>query len=138
MSTNDSPPLLHADEVPIDGPLVQSLIEDQFPHWSHLPLQRVTSTGTDNAIFRLGPNMGVRLPRIERAVQQVDKEFNWLPLLGPQLPMAVPTPVAKGHPGRGYPFPWLVYRWLDGEDLQHRPVPDSKRFGRDLAAFVTA
>jgi aminoglycoside phosphotransferase (APT) family kinase protein len=138
MSDNDSPPPLHADEVPVSGALVQSLIEDQFPHWSRLPLQRMTSTGTDNAIFRLGPEMGVRLPRIERAVQQVGKELEWLPRLGPLLPVAVPTPLAKGEPVRGYPFPWLVYRWLDGEDLQHRHVPDSKRFGQDLAAFVAA
>lgn len=138
MNDNDSQPSLHADEVPIDGPLVPSLVEVQFPHWSHLPLQRITSTGTDNAIYRLGPKMGVRLPRIEWAVQQVDKEFAWLPRLGPQLPMAVPTPLARGEPGPGYPFPWLVYRWLDGEDLQHRQVSDSRWFGQDLAVFVKA
>jgi aminoglycoside phosphotransferase (APT) family kinase protein len=138
MNDNDSPPSLHADEVPIDGPLVRSLVEAQFPQWSHLPLQRITSTGTDNAIYRLGPKMGVHLPRIEWAVQQVDKEFAWLPRLGPQLPMAVPTPLARGEPGPGYPFPWLVYRWLDGEDLQHRQVSDSRWFGQDLAVFVKA
>jgi aminoglycoside phosphotransferase (APT) family kinase protein len=138
MSETDSPPLLHADEVPIDGPLVESLIEEQFPPWSHLPLQRITSTGTDNAIFRLGSEMGVRLPRIERAVQQVDKELQWLPRLRPQLPMAVPTPLAKGEPGGAYPFPWLVCRWLEGDDLQHRQAADSKQFGQDLAVFVKA
>jgi aminoglycoside phosphotransferase (APT) family kinase protein len=138
MSENESPLSLHADEVPIYGPLVRSLIADQFPHWGQLPLERIASTGTDNAIFRLGPKMGVRLPRIEWAVQQVDRELEWLPLLGPLLPAAVPTPLAKGEPGRSYPFPWLVYRWLDGEDPQRCQVPDSKRFGQDLAAFITA
>ena len=138
MSDNDSPPPLHIGEVPVDGVLAKGLIEEQFPRWRHLPLQRITSTGTDNAIFRLGPNMGMRLPRIAWAASQVDKELEWLPRLAPQLPMAVPMPLGKGEPGPGYPFPWLVYRWLEGEDLEHRRVSDSRRLGQDLAAFVKA
>jgi aminoglycoside phosphotransferase (APT) family kinase protein len=115
--TSDAPlPLMHEGEVPIDQDLVGALIADQYPTWAHLPLERMASTGTDNAIFRLGTEFGVRLPRIGWAVEQVTKERHWLPRLAPYLPAAVPEPVAVGKPSHGYPWPWLIYRWIDGTD----------------------
>ena len=129
---------MHADEVDVDDDLVRALVASQFPQWAHLPLQRMRSTGTDNVIFRLGRDLGVRAPRIHWAVKQIGKEYEWLPRLAPHLPAAVPEPLAKGEPGNGYPYPWLVYRWLDGEDALVADVPDWGRLARDLGAFVAA
>ena len=58
------PGRMHADEVDTDPPLVSRLLADQFPQWAHLPIERFESSGTDNAIYRLGEDMAVRLPRI--------------------------------------------------------------------------
>src|SRR2546429_28685 len=58
---------------------------------------------------------GLRLPRIEGATGQVDKEHQWLQKLAPHLPLAIPDPLAKGTPGEGYPWQWSIYRWLKGE-----------------------
>jgi aminoglycoside phosphotransferase (APT) family kinase protein len=129
---------MHADEVHIDTPLVRRLISAQCQQWASLPLERMPSSGTDNAIYRLGDDMGVRLPRIHWAVQQIGKECEWLEQLAPQLPTPVPVPLAKGEPGDGYPYPWLVYHWLEGEDLQTRPVVDVRQLARDVAGFVLA
>ena len=41
------------------------------------------SAGTDNALYRLGDDMAVRLPRIHWAVKDVHKEHHWLPRLAP-------------------------------------------------------
>ena len=57
----------------------------------------------------------MRLPSGDRYAPQVDKEQRWLPVLAPQLPLPIPMPLAKGEPGAGFPYPWSVYRWLDGE-----------------------
>ena len=65
---------MHIDEANIDVPLVNRLLAAQFPHWADLPIEPVHSAGTDNAIFRLGDEMSVRLPRILNATGQVDKE----------------------------------------------------------------
>ena len=54
------------------------LLAAQFPQWADLPIELVRSAGTDNAIYRLGDYMAVRLPRIQGAVGQVDKEHRWL------------------------------------------------------------
>lgn len=48
----------------IDLALVRRLVATRFPQWSALPAEPVQSAGTDNAIYRLGDNMTVRLPRV--------------------------------------------------------------------------
>ena len=55
----------------------------QLPEWASLPIERVPSSGTDNALYRLGDDMVVRLPRIHWAVAGLERELEWLPLLGP-------------------------------------------------------
>lgn len=138
MTTNQPHPRLHDDEVAVDDALVRRLVDRQFPHWSGLSLDRVRSTGTDNAIYRLGDDMGLRLPRIHWAVAQVAKEWDWLPTLGPQLPIPVPMPLAKGQPGSGYPHPWLVSPWIAGDDLQHTSGFDLNHAARAIAELVVA
>ena len=101
---------MHADELAVDLPLVRRLLASQFPEWADRPLARVVSAGTENAMYRLGDDMAVRLPRIESATAQVAKEQFWLPRLAPRLPLAIPLPLAKGEPSGGYPWPWSVYR----------------------------
>ena len=131
-------PKLHVDEVDVDESLVRSLLVDQFPQWAQLQLRRTASTGTDNAIYRLGDRMGVRVPRIHWAVHQIEIEYQWLGRLAPQLPVAVPKPLAKGAPGAGYPYPWLIYGWLEGEDALASPATEWNQLARDVAAFVLA
>lgn len=57
-----SVPKMHADEVDTDLSLVGRLLGAQFPQWAELPNQPVPSAGTDNALYRLGDDMAVRLP----------------------------------------------------------------------------
>ncbi|WP_328910975.1 aminoglycoside phosphotransferase family protein [Streptomyces sp. NBC_00234] len=129
---------MHADEVDIDAPLVGRLIAAQFPAWAHLPVTAVRSAGTDNAMYRLGDDMAVRLPRVPRAAGQVAKEQRWLPHLAPHLPLAVPVPLAVGEPGEGYGLPWSVYRWLEGENAVDEPLTDLPHAAVELGGFVAA
>jgi len=108
-------PRMHADEIPTDPGLVERLIATQFPQWAELPITPVASAGTDNALYRLGADMVVRLPRIAGAVESVDAEQRWLPHPAPLLPVAIPEPLGRGGPGQGYPWPWSVLLWLGGE-----------------------
>ena len=62
MSDHDMSPKMHADEVSIDTGLMRRLLSAQFPQWDDLLLERASAIGTDNAIFRLGDDMGVRAP----------------------------------------------------------------------------
>ena len=40
------------------------------------------------------------------------------------LPLAVPTVLAHGQPGEGYPYPWAVYTWLGGANAAQSPPDD--------------
>ena len=129
---------MHVDEVDIDVALVRRLLAAQFPQWAHLPLAPVESAGTDNALYRLGDDRVVRLPRIKGAAGQAEKERAWLPRLAPHLPLAVPVPLAMGTPGEGYPFSWSVYQWLEGETAIIERIADPRLAATQLAQFLTA
>lgn len=129
---------MHANEVHTDASLVECLLAAQFPQWANLPIEPVASAGTDNALYRLGDDMAVRLPRVDWAVKQVDKEHQWMPKLAPFLPLAIPDPLTKGNPGEGYPWPWSVYRWLEGENATIDHIADPRQAAIDLAQFITA
>lgn len=132
------PGKMHADEVAVPPELVTRLLAEQFPHWANLPLAPVPSAGTDNALYRLGDEMAVRLPRIHWAVGQVEKEMRWLPKLAPRLPLAIPQPLALGEPGHGYPWRWSIYRWLDGANATPEAIADPRQAALALAEFVAA
>ncbi len=129
---------MHADEIDIDAALVRRLLASQFPQWADLPLSPVEPAGTDNAIYRLGQDLAVRLPRIHWAAGQPDREHEWLPRLAPFLPLAVPLPQGKGEPGEGYPWDWSVCQWLEGETATLDRIGDRRRLATDLARFVSA
>ena len=129
---------MHIDELDIDTSLVSRLLTRQFPQWADLAIEPFQSAGTDNALYRLGNDLVVRLPRIRRGAAQVDKEHHWLPTLAPFLPLAIPTPLAKGEPDEGYPWQWSVYRWLEGENATIERIANPLRAATDLAQFVAA
>jgi len=127
---------MHSEEVDIDIDLVRKLVLTQFPQWSDLPLASVRSTGTVNAIYRLGDDLYLRMPRLPGWHRDLEKEMRWLRLLAPLVRLAVPEPVAKGDPAFGYPFVWAVYRWMEGVDYTRGAVHDEQRAATDLATFV--
>jgi len=129
---------MHDQEVEVDEALVRHLVATQFPELADRPLTRVEPWGTDNAIFRLGPDLVVRLPRIHWATEQVEREATWLPRLAPYLPVAVPEPVAIGEPDGGYPYRWAVHRWLPGDAATLSRIDDPVRFALSLADVVRA
>ncbi len=128
---------MHDDEVAVDVDQVRALVDRQFPRWARLPLRAVEPWGTDHAIWRLGDELTVRLPRIDWATEQVELEATWLPVLAPHLPVAVPEPVAIGEPDLGYPHRWAVHTWLPGRMAGPETI-DADSFAADLAATVLA
>ena len=122
----------------ITAALVCRLVAEQFPQWTGLPVSPVEPGGWDTATFRLGDDMSVRLPTADRYVPQVDKEHRWLPFLGPRLPRRVPEPLVRGVPGCGFPRPWSIYRWLEGERATPQTVADLEQLASDLAGFLIA
>lgn len=135
--------VLHQDEIPISTGLVRALVDRAMPHYAGLPVRRLDSSGSTNALFRLGEDLLVRLPRQPGGSATIGKEARWLPVLGPLLPTGVPEVVAVFEPGCGYPERWSVVRWIDGQHPQvvtpETPAdPRRANLAADLAEVVQA
>jgi aminoglycoside phosphotransferase (APT) family kinase protein len=115
--------------------LVTCLIAKQFPHWAQLEVRPVQHDGWDNTTFRLGDTLSVRLPSADGYVAQVEKEHRWLGVLGAHLSLAVPTSLHLGQPDCGYPRPWSIRQWIDG-DVLNRSRVDQMQLAADLAGFL--
>jgi aminoglycoside phosphotransferase (APT) family kinase protein len=127
---------MHADEVDIDAEIVGRLVAAQFPKLTDLPISAVESTGTVNAIYRLGDHLYARMPRVQSWAKDLDKEWHWLPKLAPRLSLRVPEPLAMGRPASGYPFSWAIYRWIEAQPYADGLVDDELQAAKDLAKFV--
>jgi aminoglycoside phosphotransferase (APT) family kinase protein len=127
---------MHDGEAGIDAGLVRRLVAVQFPRLAGLPVSAVRSTGTVNAIYRIGDDLCARLPRLQEYAADLVDELRWLPWLAPRLPLRVPEPVAVGRPAGGYPFPWAIYQWIEGQPYADELVGDEPQAARDLARFV--
>jgi aminoglycoside phosphotransferase (APT) family kinase protein len=130
---------LHSDgRAGIDAGLVRRLVKVQFPQWAELAVEPVRVDGHDNRTYRLGESMTVRLPTASAYAPAVDKEDRWLPVLAPQLPVAVPEVLGKGVPGEGYGFNWSIRRWLSGETSSPERIDDLVEFATSVAGFIRA
>jgi aminoglycoside phosphotransferase (APT) family kinase protein len=127
---------LHADQVDVDVSVARRLVAEQFPRWAGLPVRPVRSGGTDNAVFRLGGRLALRMPVRASAVSGVRKEVRWLPLIAAHVTLDVPAVLADGAPGAGYPFPWTVVRWLAGQDALTAPPTSPADTAAALGRFV--
>ena len=67
----------------------------------------------------------------------LEAENRWLPWLAPRLTLRVPEPVAMGRPAGRYPWPWAIYRWIEGQPYADGLAGDEGQAARDLARFVT-
>jgi len=132
---------VHTDEIDIDLPLVRALVDAVLPDLASQPLQPLDASGSTNALFRLGDDLLVRLPRQPGGSAVIDKEARWLPHVAAALPVPVPRIVAVGEPDLGYPERWSVVSWIDGQtpDISvDGPRGVSDGLARDLADVVRA
>ena len=56
----------------------------------------------------------------------------------PTTPAPDPRPSPRAPPTRAFPYPWSVYRWLDGEPAREDTIGDLGEFANALAGFLAA
>jgi aminoglycoside phosphotransferase (APT) family kinase protein len=132
---------LHSDELSTDVTLVRRLVATAFPEYAGHDLTPTRDSGSSNALFRLGEDMLVRLPRQPGGGATIDKETRWLPFVGSRITFAVPRVLGVGEPDLGYSERWAITHWLDGASATPpRPgLVNSAPAGlaKDLAQLVT-
>lgn len=124
-----------AADIDVDETLVRSLLTEQHADLADLPL-RLVANGWDNAIYRLGLEYAVRVPRRTIAAQLVEHENTWLPVIAPLVHVAIPVPVRTGMPSDRFPWQWSVTRWVDGELAADTPFDEHGTLAVELARFV--
>ncbi len=131
---------MHADQLHVDAQIVRRLIAEQFRGWSSLPITELRTTGTVNAIFRIGDDLAARLPLVGddegKARVLLAAEASAARELAAATSVPTPEPVAIGDPGVGYPLPWSVQTWLPGHDATVEDPAGSHAFALDLADLI--
>jgi aminoglycoside phosphotransferase (APT) family kinase protein len=131
---------MHADQLAVSEQTVAKLVDAQFPRWQGLPVSRVASQGTVNAIFRIGDELTARFPlrrrEPEAARAWLEREAEAARELLGRTRFPTPEPVAIGEPGFDYPMPWSVQTWLPGAVASEQDPAQSVAFAVDLAEFI--
>jgi aminoglycoside phosphotransferase (APT) family kinase protein len=124
---------MHEGELPVSPELIRTLLREQLPALSGEPVRRVASSGTVNALFRVGDDALVRLPIMAEWSDPVS-ETETLRAMAPALTTRIPAVRFVGEPGAGYPSRWLVLDWIDGVT----PAPGTGGVGlaEDLSRFI--
>ena len=128
---------MHEDQVDVDVDTVRDLLAEQRSDLADLPIQRVMSTGTVNALFRIGNDLVARLPLRDRWEEGIEREWRWIPWLSSRITAArLPAPIFKGVANDAFPFAWSIYRWIDGAPYDDDLVDDETDVARQLARYV--
>lgn len=131
---------MHSDQISISKAQATSLIAEQAPQWQGLEVSSPRTSGTDNAIFRLGDSLAARFPlsgsdpktledrlRTEAAAMAEFHRVSAFP--GPE-------PLMVGAPGHGYPLPWNIQTWIEGDVLTPTSHAGSFEVATDLASLI--
>lgn len=124
--------------IDITSTLAKKLIAEQFPEFADLPIRDVEKQGHDNRTYRLGEAMLIRMPTAESYALKVPKEQVLLPKLASYLTVNIPRPITMGVPSQDYPYPFSIYKWLEGRSLNLVVLEDKQieTLAVDLAIFL--
>lgn len=135
---------MHPDQIDVTAAVARALVARQFPRWHRLPVTAVASSGTVNALFRIGDGLVARFP-LQPAAEpdggraRLQVEAAAARELFGRTRFATPQPVAIGGPGAGYPQAWSVQTWVPGTsvtDAASVATAGSLGLAHDLAEFV--
>lgn len=139
---------IHDDEPDTGAAVVRTLLAAECPQWSGSRLEYLSTSGTDNAMWRVRldgePDVVVRLPRRPGAAAGVEREVRVLQQVersSIRSIVATPTVRHAGRPHDAFPHPWTVLEWIDGTDawtIRADIDRDATALVDDLATAISA
>ena len=132
---------IHDDEPDTSEGVVRALLAAECPQWATAPLQYVTASGTDNAMWRIElageRDVVVRLPRRPGAAAGVEQEVAVLRRVE-EAGIGVPTPSVRhfATASDAFPHPWSILEWIEGTDAWSARSEPGNLAG-DLATAVS-
>lgn len=130
--------------VEVTGTLAAELLADQHQDLAALVIRRA-DRGWDNAVFRLGDDLALRIPQRIGGAFLIEHERAWLPTLLDGVPeyaaggLDASPHLRAGYAACGYPWSWAVVPWHHGDVVASTPPEDpldaAGRLGRFLATL---
>lgn len=128
-----------AAELTVSPAQVAALVRDQVPELAGGAVVPVAG-GAMNTIFRIGAGSTARFPRRydephlvrARLVREAEAAAEFRTCSA----FPAPQPQHLGRPGSGYPLPWSVQSWIDGEPATSTSCQDSVGLAHDLARLL--
>lgn len=128
---------MHKDDLPVTDVLIQELLERHTPQWASQLVHRVNSSGTDNALYRIGDDLVLRIPRRASSAVLISKELDWLPHLD-GLPLTTPTLRYRGHVHLGLDCEFGIFDWMAGNIAVPENIENADDAATSLATFLKA
>ncbi|RYG26105.1 MAG: aminoglycoside phosphotransferase family protein [Burkholderiales bacterium] len=133
---------MHDDQLHIDTEIARAMLAEQFPQYGDEPVVRLPSSGTVNAIFRVGRNATARFPLqpqdAVRAAERLASEAQAAGEFAMHCTVPAPRSLGIGRPGPGYPMPWTLQNWIAGDIATPHGLAASDAFANDLAELIAA
>ena len=133
---------MHPDQIAIGADDVARMVSEQFPDFDGEPVSRVESSGTVNAIFRIGSRAAARFPLRASdpasCAAELRSEAKAMSELAIHSPVPTPRPIGLGRPDRSHPLPWAMQTWVDGRVATPDGLAESSTFATALADLITA
>jgi len=134
--------MMHTDQVLIDRNIARGMIIDQFPEYAHERIVQLETTGTVNAIFRIGSGVAARFPMRKmqplECAEMLRREAAAMTEFARHSPFATPRPLGLGQPGTVYPMPWVVQSWIEGDIATPNGLSTSTPFALDIANLIAS
>jgi aminoglycoside phosphotransferase (APT) family kinase protein len=131
---------MHPDQIPLEPAVARRMVHEQFPQWASDPVTRLATVATTSYIHRIGGHHTARFPmRREDAGtlrRRIDAERAAMAQFAAVSTVPAPLMVGIGEPAHGFPLPWTVQTWVDGEVAGPSSAAASEPFAADLAAII--
>lgn len=132
--------MMHTDQIVIDPDVARQMIHDQFPQYADEQIDRLETSGTVNAIFRIGSHASARFPLRASdpltCASTLHNEAAAMIELAEHCPVPTPRPIGLGKPGPRYPLSWSVQTWIAGDIATPNGLAGSQTFAIDIANLI--
>jgi aminoglycoside phosphotransferase (APT) family kinase protein len=115
--------------------VVSELITAQFPDFAGWEVSRFGS-GDDHWLFSLGNEWVARFPQRLDRVAWLIREIEILSIASESLASSIPRFERVGEPTESFPYPFVLYRKLQGVGADRTPVQNLPGLAEDLGRLL--
>ncbi|MFE6995354.1 hypothetical protein ACFVAE_05310 [Microbacterium sp. NPDC057659] len=100
--------LMHDGQLVLEDRLAVALISAALPETAGMPVRRLPSPGTVNALFRIGDSLVARFPLMPTPLAEVREEAERMAEFAEVSPVPAPRSVRVLDAGREYASAWMI------------------------------